>query len=145
MRLQEAFYPNRFRLICRTSTSEHERTSGTWRWPASFGVHEIVTIKNDVIKIQFIKFIQIGVQKCGPLNPSMQRLTSRSDFFSRRLASRTCRMIVLPVPRGRQPAAVVRLHPDAGRGSHGRCEAACHGARPADACRDVTSTWTSDS
>ena len=48
-------------------------------------------------------------------------------------------------PRGRQPAAVIRLHPDAGRGSHGRCETARHGEGPADACRDVTSNWTSDS
>ena len=34
-------------------------------------MHEIVTFKNDVIKIQFIKFIRIMVQECGPLNPSM--------------------------------------------------------------------------
>ena len=40
MRLQEAFYPHRFRLICRNSTSEHEITSGTWRWRARDRDHQ---------------------------------------------------------------------------------------------------------
>ena len=57
-----------FWLTFRTSTSEHVRTSGTWRWPASSGVPdpEIVTFKHVEIKSQFIKFNQMA-QECGPL------------------------------------------------------------------------------
>ena len=49
---------------------------------ASFGVHEIVTIQDYVVKIQFIRFIQIMVQECRPLDPSMQSLMSRSELVS---------------------------------------------------------------
>ena len=97
MQRQEGFYHSKFRLTCRTSTSEHVRTSGTWRWPANSGVPEIVTFKNVDIKIHFIKFNQIKVQECGPLGPSLQRLMSKSELASWRLASKTFRMIDLPV------------------------------------------------
>ena len=97
MQRQEELYHSKFWLTCRTSTSEHVRTSGTWRWPTSSGVPEILTFKNIEIKIQFIKFNQTMVKECGPLNPSSQRLMSKSELASWRLASRTCRMIDLPV------------------------------------------------
>ena len=45
------------------------RTLGTWRWPASSGVPEIVTFKNVEIKSHVIKFNQTMVQDCGPLSP----------------------------------------------------------------------------